>query len=111
VQLCAFCPVYRKKLQKVDVLMNPGLNWEDLTNTCPFIGAQKLTNLFWNAAWDDLHPMDLTSGHYFFPNWNLVVSQDVLAQLQSILSVKSPESSSVESTVMRLNRVAPPPSK
>jgi len=45
VQLCAFCPVYRKKLQKVDVLMNPGINWEDITNTCPIIGPQKLTNL------------------------------------------------------------------
>ena len=111
VQLCAFCPVYRKKLQKVDVLMNPGLNWEDLTNTCPLIGPQKITNLFWNGGWDSLHLMDPTSGHYFFPNWDLVVSQDVLAQLQSLKSVTTPEASSVESTVMRLNRVAPPPPK
>jgi hypothetical protein len=111
VQLCAFCPVYAKKLQKVDMLMNPGLNWEDIVNTCPLVGAQKFSELFWNDGWDTLHPVDLTSGFYFFPNWDLIVSQDILAELKSITSVTAPDHSSVDSTVMRLNRVAPPPQK
>jgi hypothetical protein len=108
VQLCAFCPVYSKKLVKVDILINPGLNWEDITHTCPLVGAEKITELFWNDGWDTLHPVDLKSGLYYFPNWEVVVTKDMLAQIKLTTSVTAPDHSSVDSTSMKLTRVALP---
>ncbi len=104
VQLCAFCPVYRKKLQKVDLLMNPGLNWEDITQTCPVVGSVKISQLFWNDGWITVHPADKTSGLNYFPNWELVVTEDLLAQMKSTVSVMAPDHSSVDSTTMKLTR-------
>ncbi len=105
VQLCAFCPVYRKKLVKVDLLVKPGLSFEDLSQTCPFTGTIKAPMLLWNDGWENVHPADINSGNSFFPDWELVVSADLLAQIKSALIVPAKDLTTTESTTMKLNRI------
>src|SRR5439155_22991331 len=80
VQLCAFCPVYRKKLVKVDMILDTGLTYEDLVLSCPGTTNLNLTALYWVESWLTVHPTDDIRGYTIFPNWDLVVSADVLAQ-------------------------------
>ena len=104
VQLCAFCPIYRKKLVKVAVILQVGLTWEDLTLTCPGTAPGLLANeAFWLDSWWFIHPV--TDSFNFFPNWELVVTQDVLAQKKSIEIVQSNARAVIETTMMKLSRI------
>ncbi len=106
VQLCAYCPVYRKKLVKVDVMLDTGLSWEDLVFSCPMTENLNETALWWVASWLAAHPTDDMRGYTPFPNWDLVVSADVLAEKKSNATGKGDGFSTTETTKMTLTRIS-----
>jgi hypothetical protein len=105
VQLCAFCPVYRKKLLKVDMLLDTGLTFEDMQVACPPDGPEPIRALYWMDAWLMIHATDDIRGYTWFPNWDLVVSEDLLAQKKSTLTGGRDLNVATENTTMKLTRI------
>jgi hypothetical protein len=68
VQLCSFCPVYRKTPVKVELWVNPGKPTETLLATCRGV-SQSIPGVFWWSGWAENHASDPTPG--FIMGWDL----------------------------------------